>query len=244
MLRPVVASTCPPPSEPRSDEARSLTHRFLLAQEDERARCSRELSDEITQILVAAHLQLSALTVDGKKRFRDELKAMARTQRLIDRSISALHRLAGQLHPAMLENLGLIPTLRALLADLFKSRKETIELSFACEPVPLAPLGRTVLYRVALEALTNIVRHARANFVWVSVEATPGAVLLHIRDDGEFADVPTPFAIDAAGRLGLKGMRERVEMIGGRFTLEYTAGTGTSIRAEIPSSNDHPTFAS
>lgn len=246
VLRPVESArrTAPPATGgPRSEEERSLGHQLLLAQENERLQCSRELRDEITQILAGAHLHLSALAVDGKTRYRSEQKAVARTQHLLDRSISALQRLARQLHPAMLENLGLIPTLRALLADLFKDRPEQVELSTTGEPEHLDPMGRTVLYRVALEALTDIARHARATAIWVSVESSTRSTVLRIRDDGPFPDEPAPIPTDASGRLRLKGMRERVEMLGGHFSHEAAPVTGTRIEAEIPSAKDPPTVA-
>lgn len=232
----------PPPAGSRVGADRHLTHEFLLADEIERVRHSRELGDEIAQVLTGAHLHLSALAADGKIRFRSEQKAVARTQRLIDRSISALHRLACQLHPAILENLGLIPTLRALLADLFKDRAERIDFSSTSEPDQLDPLQRTVLYRVALEALTNVVRHARATVVTVSVHSTPRSVVLLIRDDGHSLPAPASFSVESSWRLGLKGMRERIEMIGGRFTFESTPGQGTSIQAEIPVSKSSPSL--
>lgn len=224
----------PSPGAARREAEARIAHDILLAQEAERMRCSRQLGDEITQILAGAHLHLSALAIDGRTRYRSEQKAVARTQHLIDRSMSALHRLARQLHPAMLENLGLLPTLRALVADLFKGRGETVEFSATEEPRQLNPLQRTVLYRVALEALTNVIRHAGARLVRLSVDITPRAVVLRIRDDGQAPTDPTPFAARSARRLGLKGMRERVELIGGLFSLVSTPGAGTDVRAEIP----------
>jgi signal transduction histidine kinase len=91
-----------------------------------------------------------------------------------------------------------------------------------------------VLYRVAQEALTNVVRHARARCATVLIRKTSDAVRLEICDDGKSFSVDRMLAAKQGGRLGLLGMRERVEMVGGRFVIESTPGKGTTVSVEIP----------
>lgn len=93
---------------------------------------------------------------------------------------------------------------------------------------------RTVLYRVAQEALTNVGKHARASLVQVSLQRLPRAVLLEIHDNGKSFQVQRVLFPRKIGRLGLFGMRERVEMIGGSFAVESAPGKGTTIRAQVP----------
>ena len=94
---------------------------------------------------------------------------------------------------------------------------------------------RTVLYRVAQEALTNVARHARATEVELCIEKLAGAVRMKIKDNGRAFSVQRTFQAKKNGRLGLLGMRERVEMVGGRFTVESAPGRGTTIQVQIPS---------
>ena len=93
---------------------------------------------------------------------------------------------------------------------------------------------RTVLYRVAQEALTNVARHAQASRVEASIERRPKAVRMQIKDNGKSFDVERLLRGGKSKRLGLLGMRERVEMVGGKFTVESAPGQGTTIKAQIP----------
>ena len=99
---------------------------------------------------------------------------------------------------------------------------------------------RVVLYRVAQEALTNVARHARARNASVSIRTIPGAVRLEIHDDGKSFSTERMLAAKRSGHLGLVGMRERVEMVGGRFDIASAPGKGTTVTAEIPVESSHP----
>jgi signal transduction histidine kinase len=93
---------------------------------------------------------------------------------------------------------------------------------------------RTVLYRVAQEALTNVARHAQASVVNVSLREIPGAIRMEVHDNGKSFQVQQTLSAKTNQRLGLLGMRERVEMVGGTLTIESAPGQGTTVRAEIP----------
>jgi signal transduction histidine kinase len=94
-----------------------------------------------------------------------------------------------------------------------------------------------VLYRVAQEALTNVARHAQAGRVDVNIEKLPGSICMKIRDDGKSFQVTRMLNPKKNKRLGLLGMRERVEMVGGSFHVESTPGKGTTVRAQVPFTN-------
>jgi signal transduction histidine kinase len=148
--------------------------------------------------------------------------------------VRVIHRFARELRPAMLDDLGLIPTLRVYIEDFPKRRGRRILFSAFAGAEALDNDKRTVLYRVAQEALINAAKHAQARLIKVSLRSVPGGVCLEIADNGRSFDVGRLTSARWNKRLGLIGMRERVEMVGGRFNIVSAPGTGTTIRAEIP----------
>ena len=213
---------------------RLLTRQTISAQEEERKEISRELHDEVVQTLVGINVQLSALT-KGTSAGLHHLKAkVARTQRLVAKSVSAVHRFARELRPAVLDDLGLIPALHAYTKALAARKKIKIHLIAFRGVEALDNVKRTVIYRVAQEALTNVIRHAQATEITVGITRLAGAVRVEIRDNGKSFQVPRTLLAKNNKRLGLVGMTERVEMVGGHLTIESTAGQGTTVRAEIP----------
>ena len=189
---------------------------------------SRDLHDEVAQTLAGINVQLAALKEASSIGSAELRKRIARTQRLVGRSVRIVHRYARELRPAMLDDLGLIPALRAYIRDLPESYG--LSVRFNTPPPEVETLNnkrRTVIYRVVQEALTNICRHAKANRVTVSLRVADGAVRVEVHDDGKSFPVADLLTVNANGRLGLIGMRERVEMVGGRFSIESSAQKGT-----------------
>jgi PAS domain S-box-containing protein len=215
-------------------QSRRLTHQILLAQEEERKQISRQLHDEIAQILAGISVQLATLKETAAILPRDLGQRIGKTRRLVEKSIHVVHRFARELRPALLDDLGLIPALRSYLKELADRKDLRIHFTALAEVEALDSFRRTVLYRVAQEALTNVARHARARNVTVRILRIPDAVRLEIRDDGKSFPVERLLSAGHGGRLGLLGMRERVEMVGGRFAIESAPGEGTTVSAEIP----------
>lgn len=212
---------------------RHLTHQILTAQEEERKKISRELHDEVVQTLVGINVELSALVHGNSpdvKRLKDKI---ARTQRLVESSVDAVHRFARELRPAVLDDLGLIPALHAYCKSLATRKKLKILLTAFGGVERLDSDKRTVLFRVAQEALTNVARHARATRVRFTISKIPDAVRMEISDNGKSFPVRKILRTKTK-RLGLVGMRERVEMVGGNLTIDSVSGKGTTVRAEIP----------
>ena len=216
-------------------QLRRLTHQILLAQETERKQISRQLHDEISQILVGINVQLVALSNAAAIRPKDLRKQISRIGRLIGQSIEIVHRFARNLRPALLDDLGLIPALRSLVKELEDQNAVRIQFKAFAGVEALDSVRRTMLFRVAQEALTNVVRHANARHVAVRILKIRNAIRLEIRDDGKSFPAERALSAKAGGRLGLVGMRERVEMVGGHFTIESAPGKGTTVTAEIPS---------
>jgi len=215
-------------------QRRHLARQVLLAQEEERRKISRELHDEIAQVLTGITVHLSAL--NGKEAMvpREFRRRLALAQRLAGKSIEVVRRYARELRPSVLDDLGLIPALRSYVQEA--SEQSGLNISFTAfkEVETLPSVSKTMLYRVAQEALTNVARHARAEHVSVKIRRLPGAALLEVRDDGRSFSVERMLASRRSGRLGLLGMRERVEMMDGRFDITSEPGLGTIVTAEIP----------
>lgn len=216
------------------EELRRLAHQILSAQEEERKKISRELHDEIAQTLAGINVQLAALSLEAAASARGLRSRIASTQRQVGRSIEAIHRFARELRPALLDDLGLIPALRSFLKKFAARTGLRIRFTAFAGVEALDNARRTVLYRVAQEALTNVSRHAQAGFVQVSVRKIPNAVCLEVADDGRSFQVQRVLSSRANKRLGLLGMRERVEMVGGSLAIASVPGRGTTIRARIP----------
>lgn len=221
-------------SQVMQQRLRQLTRQILTAQEEERKKISRELHDEVVQTLVGINVELSTLVYGNSPDLRHLKDKITRTQRLVEHSVDAVHRFARELRPAVLDDLGLIPALRTYCENLAERKKLLIKLTAFRGVEALAADKRTVLFRVAQEALTNVARHARATRVTLTISQVSGAIQLAIGDNGK--SFPVKKVLEAKGnkRLGLIGMRERVEMVGGRLTIESTPGVGTTVRADIP----------
>ena len=224
-------------SQHLQEQLRHLTHEILSAQEEERKKISRELHDVIAQVLTGINVQLATLKTDAAVDTKGLTRKISRTQRLVERSVDIVHRFARELRPAVLDDLGLIPALHSFLKSFTKKTGIHVSLTAFAEVEKLDGTKRTMLYRVALEALTNVARHAQANRVEMSLRKLPNAVGMEIKDNGISFDVEQVLHGKKNKRLGLLGMRERVEMIGGKFTVKSAPGHGTTIQAQIPLGN-------
>jgi signal transduction histidine kinase len=216
---------------------RGLSHLVLQAQEEERNRISRDLHDQVVQTLVGIIVHLAALTQQAALSPQGLKQRIARTQRLVEASVAAVHQFARQLRPTLLDDLGLLPALQAFTKDF--SRRTGIRSQFtAFSSSKIAEMDSatsTVLYRVAQEALTNVAKHAHASHVRIALQETQGVVQILIRDDGVGFDLERVLASKSKRtRLGLLGMRERVQMVGGEYRFKSSPGKGTVIRARVP----------
>ncbi len=220
------------------ERLRHLSHQLLLTQEEERKRISRELHDEIVQTLVGINVHLASLTVRNPIDIRDLRTKIASTRRLVEKSVENVHRFARELRPNVLDDLGLIPALQSFIREFTKRTKIRVQFTALPEVEQLDGTQRTVLYRVAQSALTNVEKHARASNVTVSIRKNQEAISLEVHDDGKSFEVERVLLITRHKRLGLIGSRERVEMVGGKFDITSQKGYGTTISAEIPISGN------
>jgi signal transduction histidine kinase len=211
-----------------------LSRRILSAQEDERRRISRELHDVVAQMLNGINLRLAELNVDTVANAAGLGMKIARTQRLVVESVDSLHRFARQLRPAMLDDLGLIPALETFLKSFANDMGLRVTLTADREVEKLNGAKRTALYRLAQEALTNVARHAKADRVRIRIQCQADAVQMSIKDNGKAFNVKQVMDSGKVRHLGLLGMKERVEMLGGTFEIRSAPGKGTDVRVAVP----------
>jgi two-component system sensor histidine kinase UhpB len=216
-------------------QVRELTQSVRRAREDEQARIARELHDELGQMLTVIKLEISLLgatldaSEDGAKR-----KVAAICAR-VDEAMEAVRRIAADLRPVMLEDLGLCAAIDWQLGKLRELTRAATTLNARPENFDLDPTVAFTAYRVVQECLSNVARHARATEVTVSVEHAGDMLALEITDNGVGMPQP-PAARSHTDRkpLGLIGLRERVESVGGQFSTHSAPGSGTTVRARVP----------
>jgi two-component system sensor histidine kinase UhpB len=199
----------------------------LQAQESERARVARDLHDEANQALTGVLLRLQATAEHAPPELRAELRE---TQGVATQAMEEMLRLARELRPAALDDLGLAAALRTLVAEF--GRRAGIEARFIAEPDAVAGLdedGQIVVYRVVQEGLSNVARHAAAGRVSVSAVGEDGDVVVLVDDDGAGFDLET-----TKRGLGLTGMRERAVLAGGRVCVLSVPGEGTLVELRVP----------
>lgn len=224
-------------SRQMQEELRDLSRQLLTAQEEERRKISRELHDVIAQTLTSINVRLAALKVESKASTQELHEKITATQRLVEQSVAIVHRFARELRPSLLDDLGLIPALQAYMKAYTEDTGVRVSLKAFADIELCDSDRRTTLYRIVQESLTNVARHAKASRADVSIQNHDGIIRMEIVDDGQGFDVADTSGAKKTNRLGLLGMRERVEMIGGTFCIESGVGKPTTVSVEIPASN-------
>jgi signal transduction histidine kinase len=221
-------------SQMLQEQLRFLSRRILSVQEEEKKRISRDLHDLIAQMLSSINIRLDTLRTDLTANAKGLNRDIQSTQRLVRKSVDIVHRFARELRPAVLDDLGLVAALRSFVKTYSRQTRVQVDITVFAGIAHLGNNECTVLYRVAQEALGNVSRHARANRVDLSIRKHGDSVSMLIKDNGRSFDVQKVLQGRKRKGLGLLGMRERVEMVGGTFTVVSVPGTGTTIRADIP----------
>jgi signal transduction histidine kinase len=201
-----------------------------MVQEEERRHLSRELHDEFGQLLAAVMLHLQVAKAVAGETAKPSLE---QSICLLQQAGAQVRSLALELCPRMLETEGLETSLRWLAQQ--HEQRTGIAVQLACDVSTVSRDRAIVCFRVAQEALTNVVRHARARHVWIDVSQPDGLLQLEVRDDGVGFDVTrTPGQAGTAGNLGIIGMKERVEVGGGTLWIDSQPGQGTRICISLP----------
>ena len=209
---------------------RKLAAKLLHAQEEERRRIAREMHDDWTQRLVLLGIDIAKL----EKHIGAPETALPLLRTMQEQLVSLsedVHALSRQLHPSILDDLGLVEALRSECASF--SRREGIEVVYRPEAVPTALPKDLALcvYRVAQEALRNLAKHAAVNEAWVTLVATGPELLLRVQDKGVGFD---PAGIHSQPGLGLSSMEERVRLIQATLSVTSAFGQGTTVEVRVP----------
>jgi signal transduction histidine kinase len=217
--------------EEREALRRELLRHTVIAQEEERGRIARELHDETAQFLTALSLNLATL--------KNLLPEEPQTREMIDdlqsqtRQMSkGIYRLVHDLRPAQLDDLGLVPALEFLAEEEYKLAGLQVVMKVEGQRQRLDPLMETVLFRVAQEALTNVVRHAQCEQANLELAFEPEQVSLRVRDKGVGIDMEFVHAPERG--WGLEGMRERVESVEGQLQISSPVSGGTIVEVIVP----------
>jgi PAS domain S-box-containing protein len=220
------------------EELRALAASLLKAQEEERRRLARELHDDFAQRLALLELELSKLRLRLPSSPGEIQVELNRLEGLAGTLSDDVRQLSHRLHPAQLDELGLVAAIRQLVEDFETLRDEPVRFEAREDGWERLPAEvSAALYRIAQEALRNILKHSARGLVRVAIAGAPGEVHLTIEDGGPGFD---PASTKGRGGLGLISMQERAELAGGRFRLRSRPGSGTTIEVVAPVSGRVP----
>jgi two-component system sensor histidine kinase UhpB len=209
-------------------ERRESGQRALHAQEAERSRVARGLHDEVGQVLTGVLLQLDSL---GRADEATRGIEIEETKHSVRQALEEVRRIARELRPEMLEQLGLASALTELSRKFADQSGVRVQRRFADDLPPLSEEAEIAVYRVAQESLTNIARHAEASRVEIALERGVDSVVLRVVDDGR--GLPeAPASLN--GHTGLRGMRERALLVGGALAIKRSNEGGVEVRLEVP----------
>ena len=213
----------------RTRELERLQERMVHQHEEERNRLWRELHDETAQVLAALNLQLGVIEERSSAQLAP---ALQRAKTLLGEGIKSIRSVTRDLRPVALDDLGLLPALRALARDFGDRDAFAVEFVAPGTLPELSAESEAAVYRSLQEALSNAARHGRARHVRVRLDATPTHLSLAVADDG--TGFPDDTVARLRGRGGLAGIRERVTSLGGALDFGNVNGGGAEVRVRIP----------
>ncbi len=218
----------------RERERAELLQRIMAGQEEERKRLAQELHDEASQALAWLQLGLGRLA-SGESPSDDARELAEQLQTVAAQTLAEVHRLAVELRPSVLDDVGLGAAVQRYSQEL--SQRWGMRVDFevvGLNRVRLIQPAETAIFRIVQAALTNVVQHAKAQHVSVLLQRRGPNLVVVVEDDGEGFDLPDVREDRLEHRLGLAGMEERARLIGGILTIESSAGAGTTVFLEVP----------
>jgi signal transduction histidine kinase len=219
--------------ETRTVELARLSSRMIEQHEEERHRLSRELHDETAQVFSAVKMELGVLRGSVQP---EQAARLDQVSELIDTGIRSIRSVTNDLRPSLLDDLGLLPALRSLVADFSQRSGIGIELTAPSTLPALSREAELALFRALQEALSNVLRHANARAVDVGITVSAEGVLLQVSDDGQGTPGEVTWeALERQGHMGLAGMRERITALGGTVRFRGHAGAGARLEVLVPS---------
>lgn len=217
-------------------QLRQLTHKLTEVQESERRKLARELHDEMGQALTAIRMNLAVIERTLSAEVAPMIsERLSEASQLTEHTLEQIRELSLDLRPPMLDDLGLIPTLRWYIKRYASRTTIQTELNIWGVERRLPALVETALFRVLQEALTNVARHAQASVIWLNLRYAADRVVAEVTDNGCGFDVESvQMQATSVRGMGLLGMSERLNLLGGSFQIESQVGKGTQLAFEIP----------
>ena len=213
------------------EELRELGAAAHAAREEEKSRIARELHDELAQSLTALQMDVAwckGRVPDGQPA---TVARLARMEKLLDETVAATRRIAADLRPLLLDDLGLVPAVEWLVESFTQRNGIPCELAVGCAELDLPGAHATAVFRIVQESLANVAKHARASRVNVSIQRNGSELTLSMRDNGAGFSPQDPRKPNSFGLLGL---RERASLLGGEVTITSASGQGTHVEVRLP----------
>jgi PAS domain S-box-containing protein len=223
------------------NQQEQLTQKLLEAQEIERKRIGRELHDDTAQSLSLISLELDSLAGSSRLCTEDVTAKLESLKTITDRTMQDVRRYSHELHPVILDHLGLVPALEQLAEDVSEHNGLKVDIAVQGEEIKLNPQEELALFRIAQEALSNIRKHAQATQARISLSYQLNSVNLRIIDNGiGFRVSKEQKSAISRGSLGLLSMKERAHLIGANLRIESTINQGTTIAVEMKAEEKNP----
>ena len=213
------------------DELQQLGAAAHMTREQEKSRIARELHDELGQLLTMLQMDVAWCTERQPGADAPLAAKLDRMESLLKSTIAATRRIASDLRPLMLDDLGLVPSIEWLVENFGQRTGIACELSIGDRDLQLSREHATAIFRIIQESLTNVAKHAQATHADITIETEDGALVVRVEDDG------VGFAADAPRKphsFGLFGLRERASLMGGEVSIASAPGEGTRIEVRLP----------
>lgn len=220
--------------ELQKNNYQKYTQLLILQQEDDRKEISRELHDEIGQILTGINFKLSILSKKASHSVQDLKDSIVETQQLVQKSTDSIYQFAKNLRPFVLDDLGLEFAIRSLVIDINSESKTIIYLTIQKNLPILSDFLKTIIFRVIQESVANFRKHANATHAKITIRYTKKYINVCIYNNGNFFIVKKKSNLLQSKRTGLLGLQERVNMVNGLLTINSTKQKGTTVNAKFP----------
>ena len=218
-------------AQAQAAELAELYRHLQHVQEEERARLSRGLHDELGSLLLTARMDVTSMERSPPVDAADMRERLARIRVVIDQGIDLKRRVVEELRPTLLDTMGLVAALRWQVEETCNRADLRCAMDVPEEEPPFSRTAAITLFRIAQEALTNVVKHAKAKEVNIALEVTETEVVLRVKDDGVGATLQN---LGRPRAHGIAGMRHRVQVLGGRLDITTSPGSGTKLTVRVP----------
>ncbi|MFC2062997.1 sensor histidine kinase [Chloroflexota bacterium] len=221
--------------EHMQENLRFYLQQVTRAQEEERKRIARELHDDTAQELIALSRKLDSLASNAKHLSEHDILYLQELREQTDKTLDGVRRFSQDLRPSILDDLGLVPALEWLTSDLTSNFGIDIGIGVLGPVRRFSTETELILFRITQEALRNVWKHSEASKAWVTLEFRVGKATLIIKDNGKGFEQPERVGdLANSGKLGLAGMHERTQLVGGNLIIDSETSKGTTITVEIP----------